>query len=127
RRGRHVGRELPRLAALPVGHDLGRLVVELSRHVLLPQVRRLQDVRVGGDEMVVAGHALRPPPMPYKQTFVRFKGSESRGTPRLHAAPCIDSSPPSSSCWPRSPPCVRTSRRVIRGCRVPSACASKPV
>src|SRR5439155_9022696 len=73
RRRRDVGAELPRLAAVAVGHDLRRLVVELARQVLLPDVRRLEDVRVGRDEMVLTRHTGALRPLSYEQTFVHFK------------------------------------------------------
>src|SRR5207249_2531911 len=73
---RRVGAELPGLAALPVGHHPGRLVVELARHVLRPEMRRLQDVRVGGDQMIRAGHRVLPsrPRHTNKRSFVSRGG-----------------------------------------------------
>src|SRR2546425_864137 len=90
RRRRDVGAELPRLAAVAVGHDLRRLVVELARQVLLPDVRWLEDVRVGRDEMVLARHAGFLRPLSYEQTFVHFKRPEPWGAVRLTSrkTPC---------------------------------------
>src|SRR5207248_2822722 len=75
RRRRRVGGELPGLAALAVGHHLGRLVVELARHVLPPEMRRLQDVRVGGDQLVRAGHRGCPPARAIQTNVRSFQGA----------------------------------------------------
>src|SRR5439155_497889 len=72
---RRVGGELPGLAALAVGHHLGRLVVELARHVLPPEMRRLQDVRVGGDQLVRAGHRGCPPARAIQTNVRSFQGA----------------------------------------------------
>src|SRR5437867_13425375 len=67
--------ELPGLAALAVGHHPGRLVVDLARHVLPPQMRRLQDVRVGGDQLVRAGHRGCPPARAIQTNVRSFQGA----------------------------------------------------
>src|SRR6185503_12313428 len=52
-RVRSADRELPRVAALVVLHELRGVLGVLLGEVLLPDVRWLEDVDVGGDDLVL--------------------------------------------------------------------------
>src|SRR5947207_13386065 len=50
-------RELPRVAALVILHELRRVIGVLLGKMLLPDISRLEDVHVGGDDLVaLASH-----------------------------------------------------------------------
>src|SRR5262249_54280202 len=76
RRRGDFGTELPRLAPVAVGDHARDLVVELLGHVRGPDVRRLENVRVGRDQLIVTWHAA-----PYEQRVVRFKCCATPSTP----------------------------------------------